>query len=236
MTTPTEVPADNLPAVLGNSKTKLPDVLSALVKPRPPERHQVVDIPKTVTITPKVAAAVEALALDVARTTPALTVTERRMLTQAEIDMLSDERNALDAIEKYIAARRDAHRAMVFNHFDVKAEESGVTSLLDVADQDDKGHWLIADEEPTSDGENKFVRQLSEGRVTLTAEALLAEVDKHGDLWTRADYLACTVMPEVPRVLDEARALKHLRSRPEVAPIWAAAIKVGKKTASFYHR
>lgn len=217
-------------ALVATGKAKLPAVLTSLLPARQPERHAPTDTPVAVTITPAIVSAVDALSLTVARDTPALTVTERRQLTQAELDLLSDERTALDTIEKYIKERKEAHRAMIFNHFDVKAETAGVVGE---ADQDDKGHWIIADEDHTSDGANRWVRQLSKGSVSLDADALKEQVGAFGDDFTHEDYLACTT---AVRVLDEEKALLHLRKKTSIARAWQAAIKIGRPTASLYRR
>lgn len=239
------VPAPLLSLISKQGQT-LPALLGSILPTVRVEQAKEWDIPKVVKVTPKVAAAVDALSLTVARDTPALTVLERRTLTEAEIDLLSDERIALDVLAKYVEARKEAMRSMIFNHFDVKVEEAVAVAAAnaDLPDEerlplpplDDKGeHYLMADVVPTSDGEKKWVRQLSEKAPTLTADALdeVAHTKAVGDAFTHDDYLACT---RQVRVLDEEAMLIRMRTKPEIIAAARIAAERGKSTAALYHR
>lgn len=224
MTAPTTSTALTL---LRKDGSKLPEILGALhptsVDHQVPEKFEV---PKPVKVNEAVETA--AAAIVAAKDSPALLVTERRVLTQAEIDALSHERETLDAMEKFIKARKEAMRIMLMNSWDVRVEESGVD-----ADLDDKRHYLTAEETFRSDGAKKWVRQLSEGSPSVTADAL-KEATEAVEGFGHEDFLACTTQV---RVLDEEKTLIHMRSKPEVVvEALRVAATPGKRTASLYHR
>lgn len=218
---------------LVKSGGKLPEILGAVVPVAKHTPSTEFDVAVPVRITPKVQTAVERIFADVVQH-EVVEVTERRALTQTEIDALSDEREALDQIEKYIKARKEAHRAMVFNHFDIEIEGSLPKAEIAKIELDDKRHYLAPQEVHTSDGEKRFTREIRGGKPTLLAERLqeLADSDDF-DGFDHEDYLACT---SAVRVLDEEKALLHLRKKPGIVAAWAAAAEPGKTTASFYRR
>ena len=210
----------------------LPAVIGTLL---PARRNDgpVSDMPKTVLVAKPQVEAVERLSLSIEGYAP-LTVTERRTLTPEEIQELSEEREALDALEKYLKARKDAHRSMVFNHFDVVIESEIEPEVIDTFDVDSKGHYITADSAFRPDGGKKFVRQLSEGAPTLDMDALIEAAADDDHPFTHEDYLAMTTPV---RVLDEAKAMIHMRKRPtEVMEGLKAAAVPGSKSASLYHR
>ena len=141
------------------------------------------------------------------------------------------EREDLDALEKYIKARKDAHRTMVFNHLDIEAEEAEM-----VADTDTKGH-VLAKGEVASTGGHRFTRELRAGSPTVTAEALEELVIRgdvvSDDVFDHEDYLACTTQV---RVLDEEKTLLHMRKNPDIVQALAAAATPGRVTASLNRR
>lgn len=210
--------------VLRKDGSKLPEVLGVLhpaISGDVPEEHEVA---KPVKVSDEVRAVAKELAA--VKATP-LTVTERRALTQDEIDTLSIERERLDKLDKYIKSRKEAMRVMLMNHWDVEVEASGVK-----ADLDDKRHYLTAEEAPRTDGSKKWVRQLSEGSPSVTADDLRDVVSEDG--FSHEDYLACTTQV---RVLDEEKTLIHMRSNPEVVvEALRQAAQPGRRTASVYHR
>ncbi len=215
---------------LVRSSESLPEVLRGLLPPATRSGDAVpVDIPKPVSVTAEVATATAAVGLSTVGFNP-LTVTERRMLTEAELDTLSTERESFDAIEKYIKKRREAHRSMVFNHLDVAAEDA-----VDMSDEerDDLGHYLVASEVRTVGSSRKWVRPISNGAPTVTADALLAVADGSIDGFDHEAYLACTTPI---RVIDEEKTLIAMRRNPGVIEALRRAVRPGGKTASLYFR
>jgi hypothetical protein len=209
----------NLPAVLIQLVPKTAAVTAA---DRP------VDLPVVVEVTSAISEAVHALGLLTPGHEP-LTVQKRTELTQMQLDKLSEERDALDVLEAYVKARKEAHRSMVFNHFDVVLEEKGATD----EETDDKGHYLNKVSVNTQAGSRHFDRQISKGSPVVTAEGL-ADAVENVDGFTHDDYLACTTQV---RVLDEERTLIHMRSHPvTVVDALRYALKPGKVQAALYHR
>jgi hypothetical protein len=208
------------------TKSNLPEILTSLLPAVVRPTTQVLDIPKAVKVTAKIASAVATLKIGVVDTTP-LTVVERRALTPEEIDQLSVERDEIDALEKYITARKEAHRAMVFNHFDVVDADPE-------AEVDGKGHLLLAAEVAAQGGSKKFVRQISKGSPVVTADALDG-VANAGDIegFDHDAYLACTTPI---RVLDEEKTLIQMRTNPAVVEALRLAVKPGGVSGSLYHR
>lgn len=213
--------------LVATTKSSLPEVLTSLLPAVVRPTTQVLDIPKPVKVTAKIASAVATLKIGVVDTTP-LTVLERRALTADEIDQLSVERDEIDALEKYIKARKDAHRAMIFNHFDVVCDDP------DSCDVDDKGHLLVAAETLAQGGSKKFVRQISKGAPVVTADALDA-VANSGDVegFDHDAYLACTTPV---RILDEEKTLILMRTNPAVVEALRVAVRPGGTAGSLYHR
>lgn len=216
------------------SGNTLPDILKGLLPAVTSQHPTSVDIPKKVVVTPAIAGAATALQV----TTPghqALTVTERRALTAEEIDALSVERDALDVMGKYIKARLEAHKSMVFNHFDVAFEATGVEIDADGEPVSLDGvHYVVPATEPSQGGSRKWVRQVSKGAPSVTAHAL-DEVAESGDVegFDHQTYLACTT-PQ--RVLDEEKTLIEMRRNPAVVEALRKAVRPGGKSASLYHR
>lgn len=213
--------------LVGKKGIKLPDIITtALAVPE----HQTVlpdeyDIPVPVRADENTVVALRATT-----EIEPLTVTERRLLDQSEIDALNEERVQLDAMEKYITARKAAHRAMIFNHLDVEIERDCGDA---VPEADDKGHYVLPGEVYTTGG-HRFTRELRKGSPELTAEALRNVEDEFDDsVFSHEDYLAMTTPV---RVLDEEKTLILLRTKPELVEVLARASKPGKTTASLYRR
>lgn len=215
--------------LVGKKSVKLPDIITTALAVQdhavvPPEEY---DIPKPVLVDTSTEMALQATAALVP-----LTVVERRTLVQAEIDQLNEERTQLDAMAKYIEARKAAHRAMIFNHLDV-ALESSLDEDTSPPSSDDKGHYIQAGEVFSSGG-HRFTRELRREAPVLTAEALRAvEESLPDDVFSHDDYLAVTTQV---RVLDEEKALILMRTKPEIIQAFAAAATPGKTSASLYRR
>lgn len=186
--------------------------------------------PKTVTVTGTIAEAVNSLGLTVAGHQH-LTVAERRPLEQNELDTLSAERDSLDVLEKYIKARRDAHKVMLYNHWDaeIEADESAIKP-----DIDGDGRFITKVSTYAQGGARHFDRQVSEGKPYVT-ETALKDVAANGiiDGFDHDAYLACTT---AVRVFDEEKTLIRMRShQPTIAALREAAA-MGASSTSFYHR
>jgi hypothetical protein len=212
--------------LVGKKGVKLPDIITTALAV--PEHRTVLpdeyDIPVPVRADQNTV-----LALQATTVLEPITVTERRILEQTEIDALNEERVQLDAMEKYIAARKAAHRAMIFNHLDVEIENSSE----DVPEADDKGHYILPGEVFTTGG-HRFTRELRKGSPELSAESLRAVEEEFDDaVFSHEDYLAMTTPV---RVLDEEKTLILLRTKPELVEVLARASKPGKTTASLYRR
>jgi hypothetical protein len=212
-------------------KGKFPEVISralAVEDARPTDVFDIVTNP----IVPdqNVLDAVQTAIVQAASEVAPLTVTERRKLEQDEIDRLIAERDELDVLEKYIKARKAAHRTMVFNHLDIELEAVGRPS-----EADSSGHY-VEPGEVVSTGGHRFTREIRSGAPVVTAEALedlVAEGKVSEEVFSHEDYLACTTQV---RVLDEEKTLIHLRRRPEIVEALAVAAIPGKSTASLNRR
>lgn len=213
-----------------SGKGRFPDVISRALAVDGGQPTEVFDV-VTKPILPdlKVIAAVDTIVKASKEVAP-LTVTERRKLDQAEVDTLMAERDELDVLEKYIKARKAAHRTMVFNHLDIELEAAGKTGPTSK-----DGHY-ITDGELVTTGGHRFTREIRTGAPVLTAEALedlVAEDGVSEDVFSHADYLACTTQV---RVLDEEKTLIHLRRNPEAVEALALAAMPGTATASLNRR
>lgn len=202
----------------------LPEVLRVISRSAVivPAEQRPVDLPKTVVLSDEAQRAMDSL-----RSTDLVQVDARRTLTPEEVKAMLDERANLDALEAFVKARKEAHRAMVFNHLDIEVEANTPAD----ADLDDKGHWLVPGSLTVTGATKKFTREIRQGSPSLTAEAL-AEVED-GETFTHEDYLACTTQV---RVVDEAKVLLHLRQRPSIVEAIRKATTTGQTTASVYVR
>ena len=232
--TATVVPTSTALELLGKGG-KLPEILTALV-PKVAVTEVVerrLDLPKTVEVTRKITDAVNTLGLMTVGH-KALTLDERRVMAQTELDALSAERDAIDVVIKYLETRKGAMKPMVYNHFDSEIDATLETLGDDgvVPPVDDDGHYLTKVSVFAQGGARHFDRQLAEGGPSVTAERLKEAVGAV-EGFEHEDYLACTT---AVRVLDEERTLIHMRSHPAVVQALAVAIKPGKTTSSFYHR
>lgn len=202
----------------------LPEVLRVISRSATlvPADQRPADLPKLVLLGEDAQKAMDAL-----RSTNLVQVDTRRSLTADEVNALLTERASLDALEAFVKARKEAHRSMVFNHLDIEVDGNPPAD----ADLDDKGHWLVPGSLTVPGAAKKFTREIRQGSPSLTAEAL-AEVED-GETFTHEDYLACTTQV---RVVDEAKVLLHLRTRPQIVDAIRKATSVGQTTASVYVR
>lgn len=218
---------NNALTLVGKKGVKLPDIITTALAVSETQvvRPDEYDIP-----VPVRADQTTVVALQATTVLEPVTVTERRLLEQTEIDALNEERVQLDVMEKYIAARKAAHRAMIFNHLDVEIERDCGDN---VPEADDKGHYILPGEVFTTGG-HRFTRELRKGSPELSAESLRAVEDEFDDsVFSHDDYLAMTTPV---RVLDEEKTLILLRTKPELVEVLARASKPGKTTASLYRR
>lgn len=167
----------------------------------------------------------------------------RRALTTPEVAALVKERVVLDSIEELATKRKDGIRTAVCNHLDVGIEETARTAQeagedFEMPSRDEKGHY-VAPGKLRAPGEAKqFSREVRSGTVNVDPELLRKLADdptvraglaEAGVTFTHDDYLAMTT-PK--RVLDEAKVMILLRSRPELLHAIRLATKAGPKTAA----
>jgi hypothetical protein len=154
----------------------------------------------------------------------AISPTERRVLTEEEVTSLLEERQNLDLIEKVIKDRKEAHKTIVFNHFDADLEAKGEADGLDV---DEHGYYIAKCSVGSPSHEKGFVRTVTNGSPSLSTSKLQEQVGQ-GD-FTHEDFLACTT---ATRAIDEAKILLHLRKKPSIVSAIGAATTPGRQGTS----
>ncbi len=200
----------------------LPEVLRSISREvvRPTMDVRPVDVPKVVILGADASTAIAHF-----QSKTLVQAGTRRSLTDEEISSLLEERAHLDALEAFVKARKEAHRAMVFNHLDIAVDGSPMAST---AEMDDKGHWLVEGSLTVEGAAKKFTREIRSGSPVLTADAL--EAAKDDETFTHDDYLACTSQV---RVVDEAKVLLRLRERPQIVSALRKATAQGGASPSF---
>ncbi len=159
---------------------------------------------------------------------------EARLLSQAEVDALVDERTVLDTVAKAAEVRKAQIRSIAFSHFDaeIRANRPGGGADLEV---DDRGFFLTDAEVASPATGYRLTREIRKGAVSLSPAALEALAsDPEVDWFTRDDYLAMT---RPVRVIDDAAVAIHMRRRPEaVVRALAQVATRGQKVASCNQR
>lgn len=232
MTTTTTTDSEPVSKAIALLQTGNPlvTILGSLVKTPTAEVSPISkDVPKRVVVTETIQEAVRTLGLNIAGHQH-LTVAEQRPLTQTELDTLSAERDALDAIEKYVKARKEAHKTMLYNHWDAEIlAGDGPKPALD-----DSGRFLTKVSTNAQGGSRHFDRQMAEGKPYIT-ETALKEVAESGEIdgFDHQAYLACTTET---RVFDEEKTLIRMRNHQPTIEALREACKMGAASTSFYHR
>jgi hypothetical protein len=211
---------------------KLADLVKAVAPP--PELPKVPeDIPLPAVITKAQTEALETLAAVYGQVVP----TERRALTVIERAALREERETLDQIEGMAKKRKESIRTAVLNDLDVAFEEAcpkdddGNLIVPEGIFRNDEGHWVEKSTMPCDDGK-VWERRVSAGSVQLDPSKLLAlaEDDEYPE-FTRKDYLAMT---EQVRVVDELKAMMHLKKNPALVSAIRKATTAKPATLSLY--
>lgn len=211
---------------IAKTSAKLPEVLRAALAP---EKPAVSELTLSVCDRPVVPTIAFKTAVKRITTTDPITVTERRLLEQDEVDALSAERAELDALDEYIKARRAAHKTMVFNHLDLEAEADGATD-----DRDPETGHFIKKGQVESTGSHMFTRELRVNKATMDADDVKAYAEDDSNDFTHRDYLDVTIPV---RVIDEGGMLTLLRKEPaKTVAMMAAVGKPGSTTASLNRR
>jgi hypothetical protein len=157
----------------------------------------------------------------------AATPTERRAMTDIEITALIQEQVVLATLADIVKKRTEAHKAAIFNHFDVKLEEVGPTEGLL---KDETGHYLTDDSVMIPGYPVKFTREIRGGEAQLTSDALEAQIGEH---FTREEFLSMT---SPMRYVDEPKMALAIRKRPDVIDVIREAAKPATPVASFNKR
>jgi hypothetical protein len=157
---------------------------------------------------------------------------EVRTLQPAELTLLATEREALDLVEKVAKARKDDIRTTVLNHHDLTVGGTLPEGSTPLTEKD--GHLVVSAKYAIPGSDKCFSVEAKEGSPSVDAAALkaLAE-DPDFEAFTHADYLACT---EQTRVLDENKALLHLRKNPEALEAFKAATSRSTPSVTFTTR
>lgn len=175
-------------------------------------------------------------------------VTERRMLTAAELAKVTDERHAITAVIKPLAQRSDAISEMVRAHQDVSAEKQRlavpksitrggrvIEATPRVGSGVAKAHYLLASkgqpfETPVEGWEDGWQQRYVSGKPELS-ESLLARLLEEGNV-TRAEYLALT---RATRNIDSNKITAFIAKHPERGlEILAAITERSAPGASLY--
>lgn len=150
---------------------------------------------------------------------------EDRALTEEELVRIVEERETIDTILALVKTRKDdSIRETLANHLDhvlVFDEEPPV---------DSKGHYQVKQEVHVEGTSKKIQKTVSNPKPVLTAEAVLDAYER-GEI-TRETYLAITKVPDVPRVLDEAKMAKAVKKDPSLLLTLSRLAKTPAKTTT----
>jgi hypothetical protein len=184
-----------------------------------PEARPFPDLPRHVEMTE---AALAALKL-VPRIFNSVELASRRPLSQAEIDLLTREKEVLAAIGTVLAARDKAIGETMRVHMDADAEATGLaipadktgpdgTVIVAATPRDQNGHYLLAGPQAPHQVQSGAVAWSQEYSASAPApsDGILQEAYQAGEI-SREDYLDVT--REV-RVFDTIKARDLIRRAP----------------------
>lgn len=177
-----------------------------------------------VTCTPKVRKALADL--------PALlgkvNVSERRMLTPAELEKVTREAVAINAVTTPLGKRSDTISEMIRAHQDIQAEKAGQATpaavvrggrIMRAATQRvpsgvARGHYLLAEPEapfetPVEGFDDRWQQRFISGKASLSLDRLKG-LEADGTI-TRDEYLSFT---RETRVIDEEKIAAAIRKNP----------------------
>lgn len=216
-------------AEINKGSIKLSDLLKRIAK-KPEPYKPPTKTPLPAVLTEKERQALETFHQVFGKVCP----TERSAVTEEQLDLLVQERDVLDVIEKMIAKRKEAIRTIVFNHFDTQRdpsldrdEDGNITGV----EWDKDGFYILPERVSVPSQGKAFTREVSEGTAGLT-EAKLRALDEQGVI-SHEDYLEMT---DQTRVVNEAKVLLRFRKNPKLVAAIGSAIELGRKKASFHIR
>ena len=188
--------------------------------------------PLPVAITPKVAEALKQLPAVFGSVVP----DERRILSDAELTKLLEERDTIDSIIKTLTERKEKSiRTTVLNHLDVALEDelSEQPERLAATDRDKEGHYYHSAKANVGDTGKAFSWEVQDGSSVLSPEKL-KELDEAGEI----DHKLYLEITTPVRVINEQKLLLAMGQQPEevLATIKAASIPGSKKKGSLYVR
>ena len=155
--------------------------------------------------------------------------TEARLLDPTEQRDLIEERQVIDSLLTLLKKRKDEGiRETIAYHLDAVIEDSGQGEQFE---RDAKGHFLVKQDVPVEGTDRKFQRTISDPAPTMPSAAALLEAVERGEI-SRAQYLALTEVPEVPRVFSETKARKAIAKDPALMMTLARLATPGKRVAT----
>jgi hypothetical protein len=151
-------------------------------------------------------------------------MTERRILTDAEVQAISVEADVIETVESLVKARKEAIKETIRHHNDMTAQQAGQafpkrrrigSKVVDATPRDKSGHYLLAQpKQPFVTAVKGFAKgweqRFTAGSTSQSVEQL--ERLYLGGAIERADYLGFT--HEV-RVLDEDKIRSYLRKNTD---------------------
>jgi hypothetical protein len=220
------------------------DILTAPV-PVPEDSEDIAipfpGMPKAVELTPAARAALVALP----SIFNSVTMTDRRMLSQDEIDKISAEWTVLTDALSVLEKRKDAIAETMRHHLDTSAEFGGIARqkrrrregkvVAEATPRDHHGHYLLAAAQKPAEiiatGFTKAWQQrFTSGKTSQSIERL-EQLLAEGSI-TRAEYLAFT---EARRVLsDDAIKRSMKKDAGRTLQILAAITKRNEPNSSFH--
>ena len=233
--------------IRGKKDPSIQEIADLLTAPVPvPEDAEDVAIPfpalpKAIELTPAARAALGA----VPNVFNSVAMTERRMLSQDEIDRISNEWFILNEAVSVLGKRQDAIKEIMRHHLDTSSEFGGVARpkrkrrdgrvVAEATPRDHHGHYLLAAAQKPFEivvtGFAKAWQQRFTSGSTSQSMARLEQLYLEGTI-TRAEYLGFT---EARRVLSEdaiKRSMKKDAGR--TLQILAAITKRGEPNSSFH--
>lgn len=178
--------------------------------------------------------------------------TERRTLSQEEMEAVHAEREVLKQIVELLAGRDEDLKTIIRHHMDVDAEERGVAVpkavvdqktgqvIVEATDRDSKGNYILCGpgnpERVRIPGTNTdWSREYRKGSLT-TDPSVIESLLEEGTI-SRDVYLAMT---REQRVFDPNKAMEAAATKPDLRDGVLTAIKamtrVGKPSTSLFVR
>lgn len=210
-------------------KVTLADVVKVLVPDEVGSTAPPAKIPLPAVITPLAQHALDELGDVFGSVVP----TERRILSDDELEQILVERETIDTILKLLETRKsDSIKTTILNHLDVVLEDTLTPERLAELERDKDGHYYYAEKVEVPGTAKAFSWEVTDGTPQLSP-AKLKELDEAGEI-DHALYLEIT---EPIRTVNEQKLLLAMSKRPEeVLKVVRAASIPAKKKGSLYVR